>query len=243
MNNNEKKKIKKDMLFGDITESERKEAIQKIMDSSCPRKSFFVMTTAAAIISTIGILEDNSAVIIGGMLVAPLLSPILAISMGVVMADFRLIYRSINAVLKAVIFAFFFSIFFAFMFVRPLELNHEMMIRGEINLEAVVLSLVVGIVAALSVVRRELQQYLVGTAIAISLIPLISMSAVAIRMYDPGLSFRSLALFLFNLVGIVFSATLIFSLSRFFVSHKEVEKELKEEDELLGNSEGKKGQN
>ncbi len=178
--------MKKDTFFDNITENERKEATQKIVDSSCSRKSFFVMTIAAAVISTIGILENNGAngaVIIGGILMVPLLSLILAILIRMIMTDFCLIYRSISTFLKAVIFSFFFSIFFTFIFKHLLEFNHEMMIWNQVNLEAIILSLLIGILTDLSIARKEFQQYLMRTVIAISFISPISMSTVALKMH------------------------------------------------------------
>lgn len=229
----------KNQLFGDVTEKDKEKAVEKIIDSSCPRKSFFIMTTAAAIICTLGMLDDNAAVIIGAMLVAPMLSPILAVALGAAMGNFRLIYRSFNVVFKAFLFALGFSFLIAFMLPNPEELNHEMILRTEIDLNTILIALVGGIAASLSVTRRELHQYLSGTVIAVALIPPISMGAIALRMFDIQTFYQALIVFLLNLVGIILSSLLVFSLTKFYTSQHKATEELREEEEMFKNGKNK----
>lgn len=222
-------------LFKDITQKNRIQAIEEIIGASCPRKSFFVMTTIAAIICTLGILTGNVAVIIGGMLVAPMLSPILAISMGIGMADFKLIYRSIRVVLFAAGYSLFFSFAIALLLDKPdvSALNNEMLLRIGVSLDTILVASVAGIAASLSMIRSELHQYLSGTAIAVALIPPISMSAIGLRMANFEIFYLSFMQFLFSLAGIVLSSLVVFALSKFYVSKKKVQQELIEEEKML----------
>ncbi len=230
-----KKATPANMIFGDITKEQRAKVVEEIIDSSSPTKSFFLMTTVAAILCTLGIMDDNAAVIIGGMLVAPMLSPILAIAMGIGMADFKLIYRSIRVVLLAAGFSLVFSLAIALLLDNPGtdNLNHEMMLRAGNGWETLLVALVAGVAASLSMVRSELRKYLAGTAIAVALIPPLSMSAIGLRMSSFIIFYQALAQFVFNLGGIVLSSLLVFSLSRFYVSRRKATEELKEEEEMF----------
>lgn len=239
-NTNNKKKESKDRLFTDVTDKQKNAAVESIIESSCPRKSFFVMTSAAAVICTLGILTNNAAIIIGAMLVAPMLSSILAISLGIVMADFRLISRSLEVVLKAFVFAVFCSFLVSLIVDKPTDFNHEMILRTTLNIETIIIALVAGVAASLSMIRDELRQYLAGTVIAVALIPPISMSAIALRMLRFDVFYNSFIIFVFNLIGIVLSSLLVFSLTRFYTSRRKVATELKEENNLLGKEEDKK---
>lgn len=198
------------------------------------------MTTLSAVICTLGIITNNAAIIIGAMLVAPMLSSILAISLGVGMGDFKLIYRSIEVVLKAVILAVGFSFLVSLILDKPEEFNHEMLLRVGVNTETLIIALAAGVAASLSIIRQELHQYLAGTVIAVALIPPLSMSAIALRMFEFHVFYNSLMVFLFNLIGIVLSSLLVFSLTKFYTSQKKVVEELKEEGVLLGKTDEKK---
>ncbi|MEA2006779.1 MAG: TIGR00341 family protein [Patescibacteria group bacterium] len=228
-------------LFLDITESDRRVAIEDIIGSSSPRKSFFVMSTVSAILCTLGIIEGNAAVIIGGMLVAPMLSPVLAIAMGIGMADFKLVYRSFRVILLAILYSLGFSFLMALLLDKPdsNNLNSEMVLRIGVSLETLLVSLVAGIAASFSIIRSELHKYMAGIAIAVALIPPLSMSAIGLRMLDPNIFYQAFMQYLFSLGGIILSALVIFSLSRFYVSRKKVEEELKEEEEMLKTEEKK----
>jgi len=228
-------------LFRDITEGDRRSAIEDVISSSSPRKSFFVMITVSAILCTLGMIEGNAAVIIGGMLVAPMLSPILAIAMGIGMADFKLIYRSFRVVFLAILYSLGFSFLMALLLDSPDpdQLNSEMVLRVGVSLETLLVSLVAGIAASLSIIRSELHKYMAGIAIAVALIPPLSMSAIGLRMLDPNIFYQAFMQFLFSLGGIILSALVIFALSRFYISRKKVEEELKEEEEMLKTEEKK----
>ena len=228
-------------IFSNITEKDRRAAIEEIIESSCPRKSFFIMTTVAAILCTLGIVEGNSAVIIGGMLVAPMLSPILAVSMGIGMADYKLIYRSLRVILFAIVYSLGLSFAVALLLDKPdpENLNNEMLLRIGVSLETLLVALVAGIAASLSMIRSELHKYLAGIAIAVALIPPLSMSAIGLRMLDPSIFYQSFMQFAFSLGGIVLSALVVFALSKFYVSKKKVEQELKNEEKMLAKEDEK----
>jgi uncharacterized membrane protein len=72
--------------------------------------------------------------------------------------------------------------------------------------------------------------------IAVALVPPISMAAIALRMLDMEMFYSSLVVFGSNIAGIVLTSILVFSLTSFYSSRKKIDKELKEEDDLLNNT-------
>jgi uncharacterized hydrophobic protein (TIGR00271 family) len=237
---NKKKKVAdrlEDHLFTDVTMVDKNRAVEEIIESSSPRKSFFVMIAVSAVLATMGILDNNAAVIIGGMLVAPMLSPILAVALGIEMADIRLIRRSFKVVVFSVLYAIGASLTFALLLnqgeVNVENLNHEMSLRVEIGLSTILIALVAGFGASLSLVRSELAKFMSGVAIAVALIPPLSMSAVGISILDFNIFYNAFASFCINLVGIILASLVVFSLVRLSDAKNEVEKELAEEDDLL----------
>ncbi len=228
----------KDHLFSDISNEDRKRAVEEIIESSSPRKSFFVMIAVAAALSTMGIIDDNAAVIIGGMLVAPMLSPILAIALGLEMADFRLLKRSFIVVVWATIYALGSSLIFALLLDSSRldweHLNHEMSLRVQTDLSTILIALVAGFGGSLALVRRELAKFMSGVAIAVALIPPLSMSAIGISMLSFNIFYHAFSLFVINLVGIILSSLVVFSLMKLTTAKRQLDEELKEEEELLG---------
>ena len=237
---NKKKKVAdrlEDHLFVDVTLKDKNRAVEEVIESSTPRKSFFVMIAVSATLATMGILDNNAAVIIGGMLVAPMLSPILAIALGIEMADIKLIRRSFKVVVLAVVYAIGASLIFALLLnqgeVNVENLNHEMSLRVQIDLTTILIALVAGFGASLSLVRSELAKFMSGVAIAVALIPPLSMSAVGISILDFNVFYNAFASFCINLVGIILAALVVFSLVKLSDAKREMEKELAEENDLL----------
>ena len=85
-----------------VDSAERRQVVEKLIEESSPRRSFFMMVILSTALATLGLLIDNIPVVIGAMLVAPLLSPVLCTGMGIVIFDFKLIRRSFIAIIKAI---------------------------------------------------------------------------------------------------------------------------------------------
>jgi len=88
--------------LGGISQKEKDAICAEISGGSHPTNEYFTMLVISAIIATTGLLTNNVAVIIGGMLVSPLLMPIIGISLGAVKGDFELFSSAIEAEAKGV---------------------------------------------------------------------------------------------------------------------------------------------
>ena len=67
--------------------------------ASIPSFGFFFLLISAAVIATLGLLANSSAVIIGAMIVAPLMNPILSMSFAIVTLNWRVYKRSLVTVI------------------------------------------------------------------------------------------------------------------------------------------------
>ena len=77
----------------------RTELYRKRISSSRPSLGFFVLLISSAVIATLGLISNSTAVVIGAMIVAPLMDPILSLSFGLAVSDAALIKRSAITVL------------------------------------------------------------------------------------------------------------------------------------------------
>jgi len=227
------KKVKGDHLFRDIDDKNRDQVVENIIEASTPRKSFFVVVAVSSIICTAGLLMDSVVLIIGSMLIAPMLSAILSVSLGIVVRNAKLFYRSVLVVVKAILLLFVAAFGIAMFFDSSQAMSYESLLKSDFELEIFVISLVVGFVATLSFIRKELSQYITGTAIAVTIIPPVCISAVALRLGYPDYFLNALWIFLINLTGIIISSIAVFVATGFHHSKRRVIKELKQEEKFL----------
>jgi uncharacterized hydrophobic protein (TIGR00341 family) len=226
-------KIKGDHLFADVDDKNREQVIENIIEASTPRKSFFAVVAVSSIVCTAGLIMNSVALIIGAMLIAPILSAILSISLGIVVRNFKLFYRSVLVFLKAIILLFISAFAISMFFNVSDGILFEFLLKKGFELEIFIVSLVVGFIASLSFIRKELSQYISGTAIAVTLIPPVCISGIALKMGYRDYFFDALLIFGINFFGIMISSIAVFLATKFYKSKSRVVQELHEEERLL----------
>ncbi|MBD3359678.1 MAG: TIGR00341 family protein [Candidatus Buchananbacteria bacterium] len=223
-----------------LTSKQKRDTIEKLIESSSPTHAFFLILIVSAIITTFGILMNNVAIVIGGMIVTPLLSPILAISMGISMANPKLIARSLKVLGASILFVVAISVVISF-FVINKELNDEIIARMFSNYMYFGVAVASGIAAAFTTSKDEFSERMVGVAVAIALLPPLVVIGIGISFWNLHVLSGSLELFLANLLGVLLGSLIVFSLLGFYPEKKAVQKELKEEAKEL--AEAKNGNN
>ena len=72
----------------------RTELYEARIASSKPSLGFFILLISSAVIASLGLISNRTAVVIGAMIVAPLMDPILSLAFGLAVSDGKLIRRS-----------------------------------------------------------------------------------------------------------------------------------------------------
>lgn len=72
----------------------REEVYAAISGAAAPKRTYLVLIVLSTTVAAIGLTNDNTAAVIGAMVVAPLLGPNLALSLGLTLGDRPLIVRS-----------------------------------------------------------------------------------------------------------------------------------------------------
>jgi uncharacterized hydrophobic protein (TIGR00271 family) len=163
----------------------------------------------STLVATTGLFANSTPVIIGAMILAPLMSPIISLSMGVIRANNFLISQSIKTLLIGIIMALFVSSLFTFLI--PLEdITNEMKGRLHPNLLDLFVAVFSGIAGAYASAKEEVAKSLAGVAIAVALVPPLSVTGIGIGFGDLSMIYGSFLLFITNLVGITLSAALTF---------------------------------
>jgi uncharacterized hydrophobic protein (TIGR00271 family) len=190
---------------------EQLELRETMRDSARPGVNFFVLIILSSIIATLGLLLNSAAVVIGGMLVAPLMSPILGFSLGMVLGDIRLVRLSIESMFKGVALALVLAVFIGI--VSPFkELTEEILIRTQPTLIDLAVALASGIAGAYAVSREEVSAALPGVAISAALMPPLSVAGLGLALGQPQVAGGAFLLFLANIAAISLAGVIVFIL-------------------------------
>ncbi|MCK5723693.1 MAG: TIGR00341 family protein, partial [Gammaproteobacteria bacterium] len=141
----------------------REELYQKIVTGAKLDSNFMYMVIMSTIVAAIGLLEDNVAVVIGAMVIAPLLGPNMALAFATTLGEGKLLWLALKANIAGLFTALALSILIGFIW--PLNFDsHELMIRTDVGMDGIVLALVSGAAAVLAL-TAGLSNSLVGVMV------------------------------------------------------------------------------
>ncbi len=171
--------------------------------------NYYALLFLSGAIATLGLLSNSTATVIGAMIVAPLMGPITGMAFAMVMANRRLLKRSSLSLLLGCLLTVGTATVLSHI-IGIDALTPEIAARTKPTLIDLGVALAAGAVGALAKSRRGIGDALPGVAIAVALVPPLSVIGIGIAFASPSVFFGSLLLFLTNLVGIVFSGGLVF---------------------------------
>ncbi|MCG2634762.1 MAG: TIGR00341 family protein [Gammaproteobacteria bacterium] len=132
-------------------------------------QNYLLLVMLSTIVAAVGLLENNVAVVIGAMVIAPLLGPNIALALGTSLGDRELMWQA----LKSNICGIGLAIALAFVIGQLWPLQHlegELLARTDVNLAGVALALSSGAAGVLSL-TTGLPSVLVGVRVAVALRP------------------------------------------------------------------------
>lgn len=174
-----------------------------------PLLSYYVLLILSVIIATLGLLANSSATIIGAMIIAPLMGPITAIAFAMAMNNRRLLKRSALTLLSGAGLSIVTAALIAWSLGLD-SLTPEIQARLRPTLIDLGVALAAGAAGAFAKARRHIADALPGVAIAVALVPPLSIIGVGIAMQSKVVTQGATLLFITNLAGIVFSGALVF---------------------------------
>ena len=176
---------------------------------SVPSFSFHFMLMLSAIISTLGLLANSVAIIIGAMIIAPLMGPIIGMAFSVAMGNRKLLRRSSLTLLKGVLLTIGASWLTAA--VVGLEtVDSEILSRTNPTLIDFGIAMAAGLAGAFTQTRRSIADAIPGVAIAVALVPPLSVIGIGLSMGQKAIALGSFLLFLTNLICIIFFGSIVF---------------------------------
>ncbi|MDH5544810.1 MAG: TIGR00341 family protein [Gammaproteobacteria bacterium] len=190
------------------TSTSREELYNNVEKNARLDSNFLILVFFSTIVAAIGLIEDNVAVVIGAMVIAPLLGPNLALALGTALGDGELIRKALVTNLGGLTVATLLSISIALLWPVDLE-SSELHARTVVGLDSVALALASGAAAVLSL-TTGLSSVLVGVMVAVALLPPTATFGLMVGSQQWDQALGALILLAVNIVCVNLSAKLVF---------------------------------
>ena len=186
----------------------REELYSEIVKGAKLDSNFLLLTFLSTIVAAIGLVEDNVAVVVGAMVIAPLLGPNIAFAFAASLGDRELMWQALKTNVAGLSFALVLSL--AIGIIWPVNLaSNEVMARTEVGMAGVALALASGAAAVLSL-TTGLSTTLVGVMVAVALLPPTATLGMLLGSGQPGLAGGAALLLAVNVVCVLLAAKVVF---------------------------------
>ncbi len=203
------KEEKKKKTVGRLRVS-REELYSNISTSASLNYIYISMVVLSTIIAAFGFINNNTAVIIGAMVIAPLLGPNIAISLATVLGDVDLEKKAFLTGFVGGFIAFVLAVILGIIFeIDPM--SDEIRKRIFVNFGDIVIAIASGIAGVLAFTTGA-SVSLVGVMVAISLLPPLVASGLLFGSGYVLYSMGSLLLFLANFASLNLAGVLTFTI-------------------------------
>ena len=190
------------------TQTTREELYEKIERGARLDSNFLLMVALSTIVASIGLIENNVAVIVGAMVIAPMLGPNISLAFATSLGDNELIWKSLKTNLAGLSLAL--SMAFVIGWLWPMYLDgSELLLRTDVGMDSVTLALASGAAAVLSM-TTSLASALVGVMVAVALLPPAATLGMMLGGGQYGLALGAGLLLAVNVVCVTLAAKLMF---------------------------------
>ena len=196
-------------LFSHASEEEYRDLFVSLRENATLSSSFLVLMVLSVLLALTGLYANSAPVIIGAMILAPLMSPIISLAMGLARTESALIRGSLRTLGIGIGSGLFCAIAVAWL--MPLEnLTTEMQARLSPTLLDLSVAVISGVAGAYAHAKEEVAKSLAGVAIAVALVPPLSVAGIGVGWADWSMARGGFLLFITNLVGISLAASATF---------------------------------
>jgi uncharacterized hydrophobic protein (TIGR00341 family) len=147
----------------------REELYATIERGTVTDRTFLLMIVLSTVVAAIGLFDDNVAVVIAAMVIAPLLGPVIALAFGSALGDRELIGRAAYASLVGIGLSVG-GAAIAGLLLPDRYTSAELLARTRIDYDSIALALASGAAGALSLMTR-VSSVLVGVMVGVALLP------------------------------------------------------------------------
>lgn len=169
---------------------------------------FVLLSLLSSVVAAIGILQNNVAVIIGAMVIAPLLGPNVSFSLATTLGDIDLAKRALKANMAGIFTVLSFAAIVGYMLKVDPNIP-ELISRTKVSPGDVILAMAAGSAAALSL-TTGVASALIGVMVAVALLPPLVVLGMLVGQGEWQLAMGAMLLVLTNLICINLSGVVTF---------------------------------
>lgn len=234
-------KNQNDKKLFEVKPYEQYRTVNELIERGRSNEMYYTLLVLSSFIIAAGLLLNNAAIVIGGMLVTPVLTPVLLISLAISVGDIKYVQQTLMFVGKSflvvVIASFILGLVFETNGIQGVFLLDNSL-RGAVLY--FIVALASGLAATFAWVRRELTEILPGIAIAIALVPPLSLIGIGLSGLDADVMRFNFFVFFFNFLGVLVGSNLVFSLLKFHRVEKKVEEAVEKQEKEKEATQNKK---
>jgi len=188
----------------------REEILGQVEKDAKLDNNFILLVILSAIVAAIGLLENNLAVIVGAMVIAPLLGPNIAFALGAALGEKKLVAESLKTLISGVFLAIAVAVIIGLIWPGSFD-SQELLLRTDVAYSGTAIALASGAAASLSLVSG-ISSALVGVMVAVALMPPAVTIGLMLSIANQDLALGATLLLAVNIVCINLSAKLVFML-------------------------------
>lgn len=186
----------------------REELYHKMRQGARPDLNYMILTFLSTIVALIGLVQNNVAVVVGAMVIAPLLGPNLAFAFGTSLGDKEMMTRSFVTAFGGICLAIAVSAFIGALWHETPD-SQELMLRTQVDLSGLALAAASGMAGVLSL-TSGLSMTLVGVMVAVALLPPAAALGFLLGRGEFALAYGAALLLVVNVVCVNLSGLLVF---------------------------------
>lgn len=181
-----------------------------LLTGSDPRPSFFLLVAVSTLIAAFGLVMNNTAVVIGAMLVAPLMTPILGLALSLVRSDQELSRIALRSEVIGVIISILAGVLIGLTLPDYFEPTAEMLSRTQPSLFDLLVAVLAGLAGAYALVDEKLSPVLPGVAISTAIVPPLANCGMCLALGAYQGAAGSFLLFFTNFLSILLVSVAVF---------------------------------
>ncbi len=176
---------------------------------------FVALMSFASVIASMGVITDSTAVVIGAMLIAPLMTPLMGMAISLVMGWPRRLGRSALVSLGGIALAITIGALLGLMISTVIDpaTNAQIVGRSSPTVLDLVIAMAAGAAGAYGLSRPDVSDSLPGVAIAISLVPPLTVVGISYSQGNWASGNGALLLFATNMLAILIMGGVTFVLT------------------------------
>lgn len=197
--------LRADVVFIEDSKDVTKKLVDEVNNILNGPLNYFFQLFLSSVIATLGLQTDNTAVVIGAMLVSPLFWPIAGMNLGFFTIQKDLLRRSFNY-----LWVSFFLVIGTGMFlhlISPLKnITVEIASRGNPTIIDLLIAVSSGFIGIFALYNKKMLTIGAGAAVSVALLPPLCVIGIAIGMGHIALMIGSLLFFFTNVNAILFAS-------------------------------------